>query len=357
MTCHGASGKGDGAAAAALPPPKPADWTSAKVQAETDGELFWKITNGRGAMPPWKHLPEKDRWELVNYIRTLEEVATPVDPIARRPAGAPGGAFVSSTAMRLATIDLGSNTVRLLVADVEPGARGLARRRERTSASRAWARGSRRPAASAPRRPSARPPRVVEYVARARAAPAPSTWRSWRRARCARRPTGPSSSPRSNAPPASASAWSAARRRRALTLRRRPRRPRPRAAARRHHARLRHRRRQHRVRARAGRAAVAARQPPPRRGAISPSATRSPAPVDRPRYAGAAARRSPAGSPRELPGAIQAARVDRLVGTAGTVTTLAALDLGAGHLRPGARPGPHAARAAASSVCSRGSAR
>jgi mono/diheme cytochrome c family protein len=73
VTCHGASGKGDGAAAAALPPPKPADWTSAKVQAESDGELFWKISNGRGAMPPWKHLPEKDRWEIVNYIRTLKK--------------------------------------------------------------------------------------------------------------------------------------------------------------------------------------------------------------------------------------------------------------------------------------------
>ena len=59
-------------AAAALPPPKPADWTSAKVQSQTDGELFWKMSEGRSAMPPWKSLPEKDRWELVNYIRTLK---------------------------------------------------------------------------------------------------------------------------------------------------------------------------------------------------------------------------------------------------------------------------------------------
>jgi mono/diheme cytochrome c family protein len=73
VTCHGNSGKGDGPAAAALPPPKPADWTSAKVKSETDGEIFWKITNGRGAMPPWKHLSEKDRWNLVNYIRTLQK--------------------------------------------------------------------------------------------------------------------------------------------------------------------------------------------------------------------------------------------------------------------------------------------
>lgn len=73
VACHGPAGKGDGPAAAALPPPKPADWTSARVQSESDGELFWKISNGRGAMPPWKHLPEKDRWEIVNYIRTLKK--------------------------------------------------------------------------------------------------------------------------------------------------------------------------------------------------------------------------------------------------------------------------------------------
>ena len=69
-SCHGASGKGDGPAAAALNP-KPADWTSAKVQSESEGELFWKISNGRGPMPPWKHHSEKDRWDLVTYVKSL----------------------------------------------------------------------------------------------------------------------------------------------------------------------------------------------------------------------------------------------------------------------------------------------
>jgi len=72
VPCHGTSGKGDGPAAAALPT-KPADWTSDKVQKESDGEIFWKISNGRGPMPPWKHLPEKQRWEIVNYIHTLKK--------------------------------------------------------------------------------------------------------------------------------------------------------------------------------------------------------------------------------------------------------------------------------------------
>ena len=70
VACHGASGKGDGVAAAALTP-KPADWTSAKVQGEAEGALFCKISNGRGPMPPWKHLPDKDRWDLVAHVKSL----------------------------------------------------------------------------------------------------------------------------------------------------------------------------------------------------------------------------------------------------------------------------------------------
>jgi mono/diheme cytochrome c family protein len=77
VPCHGPNGKGDGVAAATLNP-KPADWTSAKVKKETDGELFWKISNGRGGTSPmvaWKHLPEKERWQVVNYIRELQKKA------------------------------------------------------------------------------------------------------------------------------------------------------------------------------------------------------------------------------------------------------------------------------------------
>jgi mono/diheme cytochrome c family protein len=71
VPCHGTGGKGDGPAAAALKS-KPADWTSPAVQADPDGDLFWKITNGRGAMPPWKHVPEPERWAIVHYIRSLK---------------------------------------------------------------------------------------------------------------------------------------------------------------------------------------------------------------------------------------------------------------------------------------------
>jgi mono/diheme cytochrome c family protein len=68
--CHGNAGKGDGPGASALPK-KPADWTSPAVQKEPDGVLFVKISEGNPPMPPWASLPEKDRWDLVNYIKTL----------------------------------------------------------------------------------------------------------------------------------------------------------------------------------------------------------------------------------------------------------------------------------------------
>lgn len=70
-TCHGTSGKGDGPTADMLDT-KPANLMSSKVQKESDGALFWKITNGKGAMASYKKdLSEEERWQLVNYVRKL----------------------------------------------------------------------------------------------------------------------------------------------------------------------------------------------------------------------------------------------------------------------------------------------
>ncbi len=71
VPCHGETFKGNGPAAIALNP-KPADWTSPRVQDQSDGELFWKISTGRGAMPSWKQLPERERWAVLRFIKTLK---------------------------------------------------------------------------------------------------------------------------------------------------------------------------------------------------------------------------------------------------------------------------------------------
>ena len=70
--CHGEKGKGDGVAGISLQP-KPGNFTTPKVQGQTDGALFWKITEGRPPMAKYKDiLTENQRWQLVNYIRTFE---------------------------------------------------------------------------------------------------------------------------------------------------------------------------------------------------------------------------------------------------------------------------------------------
>ena len=51
-----------------------ADFHLAAVQAQSDGTIFWKITNGNASrgMPSFSKLPELQRWQLVLYIRNLK---------------------------------------------------------------------------------------------------------------------------------------------------------------------------------------------------------------------------------------------------------------------------------------------
>jgi mono/diheme cytochrome c family protein len=69
--CHGKTGDADGPAVIELNI-HPAKLSDPKLATEPDGSLFWKITTGRKPMPSFgKRISETDRWNLVNYIRTL----------------------------------------------------------------------------------------------------------------------------------------------------------------------------------------------------------------------------------------------------------------------------------------------
>ena len=71
--CHGKAGDADGPAVIELNI-HPAKLSDPKVGTEADGSLFWKITTGKKPMPAYgKRLSETDRWNLVNYIRTLSK--------------------------------------------------------------------------------------------------------------------------------------------------------------------------------------------------------------------------------------------------------------------------------------------
>jgi mono/diheme cytochrome c family protein len=76
IECHGPDGSG-------LAKKHAADLQLNAVQRQSDGALFWKITNGnpdRG-MPSFSKLPDLQRWQLVLYLRTLK----PADSVPFKP--------------------------------------------------------------------------------------------------------------------------------------------------------------------------------------------------------------------------------------------------------------------------------
>ena len=76
VMCHGEKGQGDGESAKTLNR-KPANFTDkAMMSAETDGALYWKMSQGRAPMPSWEDVfTETQRWQLVNYLRQLTKNA------------------------------------------------------------------------------------------------------------------------------------------------------------------------------------------------------------------------------------------------------------------------------------------
>lgn len=72
VDCHGKEGKGNGWMAKMVAKP-PTNLASQMVQANSDGELFWKITNGRSPMPAHRvRFDDEQRWNIVAYLRTLK---------------------------------------------------------------------------------------------------------------------------------------------------------------------------------------------------------------------------------------------------------------------------------------------
>jgi len=66
-SCHGATGVGVGKMAGT------SNFTSKEFKAQSDGAIYFKINTGMGKMPKYKTKikADNDRWNLVNYMRTL----------------------------------------------------------------------------------------------------------------------------------------------------------------------------------------------------------------------------------------------------------------------------------------------
>jgi len=73
--CHGPKADGLGTVGQSFSP-LPTNLTQDTVRNQTDGELFVKTSLGFKRCPPLAHtVAEKDRWAIINYLRSL--VASP----------------------------------------------------------------------------------------------------------------------------------------------------------------------------------------------------------------------------------------------------------------------------------------
>ena len=73
MVCHGQSAHGDGPVSKKYPLPIPA-LTSEKIRSWPDAHIYHVITMGQGMMGPYaSHVPQAYRWQVVNYIRHLQQ--------------------------------------------------------------------------------------------------------------------------------------------------------------------------------------------------------------------------------------------------------------------------------------------
>ena len=55
----------------------------------TDGYIFGMIRNGRNTMPSYNRIEERDRWDVVNYVRALQGLVTNIQ-FERGPLALPG---------------------------------------------------------------------------------------------------------------------------------------------------------------------------------------------------------------------------------------------------------------------------
>ncbi len=82
VSCHGPSGAGDGPVAKRGFPPPPPLPTGKSVQMK-DGQLFHILTWGQGSMSPLAaQLRRPQRWDVINYVRSLQQAAQQSQPPA-----------------------------------------------------------------------------------------------------------------------------------------------------------------------------------------------------------------------------------------------------------------------------------
>jgi hypothetical protein len=70
VSCHGTPGKGNYLNLV----PSPGDPATVKIQRNSDGEIFYKLTTGRGQMPSFKSaLTSTEMWNVISFLRSFNK--------------------------------------------------------------------------------------------------------------------------------------------------------------------------------------------------------------------------------------------------------------------------------------------
>jgi hypothetical protein len=96
-SCHGNPGKANFITTLN---PQPGDPATDKIQHNTDGEIFYKVTTGRGPMPSFKNaLSSNDIWNIVSYLRIFNPKYTQSFQPEIKSAAYPGATISISLAL------------------------------------------------------------------------------------------------------------------------------------------------------------------------------------------------------------------------------------------------------------------
>lgn len=107
-SCHGDPGKGNYAKLN----PIPKDPSSAEYQKNTDGEMFFILSHGRGLMPNFTNVLSADqRWKVISYVRSLNK------EYKQPPIKAVGEAVKTETAKMVLAYDTNKKLIFATITD------------------------------------------------------------------------------------------------------------------------------------------------------------------------------------------------------------------------------------------------
>ncbi len=125
--CHGEQGDGNGTLRQLNPAYGFAPAINgAATSARTDGYIWGMLRNGRGLMAPFNRIPERERWDVVNYVRGLQGKYDVPKGITIKPGEARAFSGVSPVAPNVPHAYVRPSTAGIVPKAEQPKAEGAA---------------------------------------------------------------------------------------------------------------------------------------------------------------------------------------------------------------------------------------